>query len=175
MNRMGLFIIPITIIMCVSAQPVAAVKIVECEDEQGNKSFSKTCPPGYSVVGEKKISTGTGEARQVDARDITATIYLVPECAACDEAKEFLNVLGVNLNVINIADDIKYQNTVKELAGELRVPVTVIGDKVIPGYSRDKFESAVKAAGLKQEEGDTPADDDSGTVDNERIQERTNS
>lgn len=159
MNRIGLFIIPATIIMCVSTQVVAAVKVVECKDEQGNRSFSQTCLPGHSVIGEKKISTGTGEPKEVDAKDITATIYLVPECAACDEAKEFLNVLGITLNVINVTDDIKYQNIVKELAGELRVPVTVIGDNVIQGYNRNKFESAMKDAGLQQEKTNTPTND----------------
>ncbi len=162
MNRTVLSIIPITLIMCVSSQIMAAVKVVECEDEQGNRSFSQTCPPGFSIIGEKKISTGTGEPKEVDAKDVTATIYLIPDCAACDEAKEYLSALGVTLNVINAADDIKYQNKIKELAGELRVPITVIGNTVIKGYNRSEFERVINETGLKQEETNT-ADNDTET------------
>ena len=36
----------------------AAVNIVECEDKKGKRSFQKTCPPGLTKVGEKKIKTG---------------------------------------------------------------------------------------------------------------------
>ena len=156
MNRTVSGIIVLTLTICLNSQLIAAVKVVECKDEQGNLSFHQACPPGYSMVGEKRIATGVGESEKVDPKDINATLYLISECAACDEAKEFLEVLGVTLNVINVTDDIKYQNIVKELAGELRVPVTVIGDEVIQGYNREKFENAMKNVGLQQEETDAP-------------------
>ena len=44
----------------------SAVDIVVCEDDEGNKTFQKACPPGTFVVGEKKFSVGKDSSKQVD-------------------------------------------------------------------------------------------------------------
>ena len=50
----------IFIAICVLCHPVfSAVDIVICEDTEGNQSFQKVCPPGTTLIGEKKISVGT--------------------------------------------------------------------------------------------------------------------
>ncbi len=157
MKRTVVSIIMMTLVFCFSSGIMAAVKIVECEDEQGNKTFAKTCPAGYSVIGEKSLSTGkgsTGEETEgeVNLENVSATIYLISEgCAACDDAKEYLSSLGIKLNVINLENNLEQQNKLKELAGELRVPFVVIGDNMLKGYNRSKLESVIKEEALRLE------------------------
>lgn len=160
MKRTTVNIITIALVFCFSSVTRGAVNIVECEDEHGNKVFSKSCPSGYSVIDEKNFSTAKGASKeeleeeelQVNIKNVSVSLYLVSEgCDACDEAKEYLSSLGVKLNIINVTDNLEQQNKLKELAGELRVPITVIGDNIIKGNNRAKLESVIKEVALQQQ------------------------
>jgi len=134
-------------IIIFSLQGFAAVNIVECEDKEGNRSFQKTCPPGSTMVGKKKISTGGGLDSSSKSGNIQVILYLVPDCDVCDEVKEFLNVRNISITEKNVKDDIELQNELNELVGALKVPTTVIGDEIVSGYNRNSFKSALEAAG----------------------------
>ena len=128
--------------------------VFECEDEQGNRSFQKVCPPGSVQVGEKKLTTGSNaESGKSNNADIQATLYLIPDCVACDEVKEFLGARDIPITEKNVNEDIALQNELTDLAGSLKVPTTVIGDEVLIGYSRTKFLKALEAAGYTTNEG----------------------
>lgn len=132
----------------------AAVKIVECEDEQGNRSFQKTCPPGFTIVGEKSFKTGTGsnENKSTSAPiSINATLYMIPVCDTCNEVKEFLSSRGVSITEKNVSDDVELQKELTDLSGSLKVPTTVIGKEILTGYNRGEFQSVLKAAGYIEE------------------------
>lgn len=152
MNKTVLNLVIMTIALSISSGSLAAVSIVECEDKNGDKVFAKTCPTGYSVISEKKISTARGSTGKenedgIDYSRVTATMYRITEgCAACEDAKEYLSSLGVNVNEIFIEDSIEEQNKLKELAGELRVPYTIIGETQLKGYNQSKFEAAATEA-----------------------------
>lgn len=138
-----------------SAEIIAAVNIVECEDAEGNKTFAKTCPAGYTVISEKRLSTAKGssgeEDEELNYENVSATMYAINEgCAACDSVKDYLDSLGVKLNVIYIENDMEQQNKLKELAGELRVPYTIIGESKLKGFSLSKFENAVNEEALRK-------------------------
>lgn len=135
-----------------SLNTIAAVKIVECEDEEGNLSFQKTCPPNTKMISEKKINTGISGDASSEKVNIQAILYLVPDCDACDEAKEFLT--GRNIKIIekNVKDDLELQAELNKLVGALKVPTTVIGDEVLTGYSRNSYMSALEAAGYTDED-----------------------
>ncbi len=128
----------------------AAVNIVECEDEEGNRSFQKVCPPGFTKVGEKKLATGSSSKEtKSDNVNIQATLYAIPDCEACDEIREFLGARNIPITEKNANDSIEIQNELTELTGALKVPTTIIGEEVLTGYSRSKFTSALEAAGYK--------------------------
>ncbi len=129
----------------------AAVKIVECEDEEGNRSFQKVCPTGSTIVSEKKVSTGVSSDTSSKAVNIQATIYLVPDCDACDEVKEFLSTRNISITEKNVKDDIELQAELSKLAGALKVPTTIIGEEILSGYSRNSFMEALKTAGYIEE------------------------
>ena len=146
---------PILILIFFSLSSInafAAVKVVECEDEQGDRSFQKVCPPGTTQVGEKKLKTSARANEENQNTDITATLYLIPDCEACDEIKEFLGARNISFTEKDVNEDIELQNELTNLTGSLKVPTTVIGDEVLTGYSRSKFLEALDAAGYKEED-----------------------
>jgi glutaredoxin len=138
-------ILSLTLFSLVNVQ--AAVNIVECEDEQGNRSFQKVCPPDSTMIGEKKIATGASSDKNNSNINIEVTLYMIPDCEACDEIREFLGTRKISITEKNVNDNIELQNELTELTGALKVPTTVIGDELITGYSRSKFLSVLEAAG----------------------------
>lgn len=135
-----------------SSQGFAAVNIVECEDEQGNRSFQKVCPPGSTTVGQKKIHTGSGSDGKSQNANIRATLYMIPDCEACDEIREFLDSRNISITEKNVNESIELQTELTDLTGALKVPTTVIGEEVLTGYSRSKFLSTLEAAGYSDED-----------------------
>ncbi len=131
----------------------AAVKIVECEDEQGNRSFEKKCPPGATIIGEKKLSTGvdSSENKSNNSVSIQATLYRVAECDTCEEVKEFLSGKGVSVTEKDVGTDVELQKELTDLSGALKVPTTVIGDKILTGYNRGEFINTLKEAGFSKD------------------------
>ncbi|OGT74971.1 MAG: hypothetical protein A2W76_00385 [Gammaproteobacteria bacterium RIFCSPLOWO2_12_47_11] len=125
---------------------VFAVSIYECEDSEGNRTFQERCPPGSSPIQEKKFRTGKKDTNK-PAVDINAILYSVPECDACQEIREFLTFRGISYTDKNVSDDIELQNELKEVAGELKVPVLVVGEKTIKGYNRTDILKALETAG----------------------------
>ena len=152
MTSQKLLICVISAIVLFSTNLIAAVNIVECEDPQGNRSFQKNCPPGSTQLGEKKIKTGSDSSEKKSSNiNIQATLYLIPDCEACEEIKEFLGNRNISITEKNVNDNIELQNELTELTGALKVPTTIIGDEVLTGYSRSKFISALEAAGFKED------------------------
>lgn len=132
-----------------------AVSVYQCKDENGNLTFEKHCPPGTTQVDEKKLYTGKKE-ETTSSVDVSATLYSVPDCESCDEIRDFLKFRGISFTDKNVKDDIDLQNELKDVAGELKVPVLVIGEKVIKGYNRSEILAALKDAGYVEPE-ETPS------------------
>ena len=143
------YIIFITI--CVLCHPVfSAVDIVICEDAEGNQTFQKVCPPGTSLVGEKKISIGKGSSGPVDLSKLSVLLYTIPDCDTCENVAIYLRSRDIPFTEIDVSKDPKKQQELTKLSGKLSVPVTVIGlkrkenalfdaEEVIFGYNREKI------------------------------------
>ena len=129
---------------------LAAVDIVECENEEGDRSFQKTCPPGSMQIGSKKINTGETRKTENTNSTINATMYMVPDCEACEETREYLNSMNIPIKEINVDGDAQLQKELAELTGSLKVPATIIGEEVITGYSRTKLKEALASAGYEE-------------------------
>jgi len=144
-----------------SLEVMAAVKVVQCEDEQGNRTFERVCPPGTKQVNEMRVPTGsaatTDSGDQGQAGNISATLYSVPECDSCDGVREYLRDRNSSITEKNVFDNIDLQEEMKEVSGKQSVPVVVIGDKVLIGYNRTELKAALAAAGY-QEKTETQAE-----------------
>lgn len=133
-----------------SINVIAAVKIVECEDEKGNRAFHKMCPPSTKMVGEKKLLTGQSDKEKADGDiNINATIYIVPDCDTCEEVMEFLQTRNISITEKVVDKDLNLQTELTELTGGLKVPTVIIGESVIIGYNRAELKAALKTAGYK--------------------------
>lgn len=139
----------------------AGVTIVQCEDDQGEITFQKTCPPGTSQVGEKRVPTGasasgseeeSGPAATGDP-GISALLYTASECGEpCDKVRTYLAERNIAVTEKNATDDWDVQNEIKQLIGELKVPVTKIGNNTITGYNAAALRTALNAAGYSEPE-----------------------
>ena len=138
-----------------SLQAMAAVKIVQCEDTQGNKSFRTACPPGTTQVNTMNVATGTGtpaDQGKQGAANITATLYYIPDCDACDGVREYLHDRNIPITEKNVMDNVDLQKEMKEVSGKQSVPVVVIGKKVLIGYNRTDLKNALAAAGYVEKD-----------------------
>ena len=133
---------------------MSAVKIVECEDEEGNKSFQKTCPPGASTISEKRIATGSKSTienevitQKYSGSAVSATMYIIPDCSPCNAVRELLQIKDIPLTEKNVVGDIDMQAELVKLNGSLNVPITIIGNEKLSGYNRTAILEALKSAG----------------------------
>lgn len=65
----------------------------------------------------------------------TALIYTSNSCAQCRMVKKLLDMRRVPYKEFNIDTNPEYHKEVKTLSGQLRVPVTVIDERVVVGYN----------------------------------------
>lgn len=146
---------------------VAAVNIVECEDAQGNRIFQKTCPPGMVEVSSKRISTGSSDKdeQQQGSLDLEVVLYVIPNCGACTEVREFLQAKEIAFTEKDVSEDISLQQELTELAGSLGVPTTVFGDEVVTGYQRSQMESIIEQAGSADDDPSEKGKADKGKAD----------
>jgi glutaredoxin len=127
-----------------------ATDIHECEDELGERSFQKRCPPGSKLLGETRYS---GKAPKSETILPDLVLYSIPACDACDQVRKHLSEKNISLTEKNVEGNGELQHELKtKTGGDLRVPVLVIGDKVIPGFDETKLTNALTDAGFLTKE-----------------------
>ncbi|MFQ5660919.1 MAG: glutaredoxin domain-containing protein [Gammaproteobacteria bacterium] len=119
-----------------------AVKIYQCEDEQGQVSFEAHCPPGTTQLEEKNFKTRPQPAK------IVPTVYFTSNCPACDAVSKLFQAQGITVEKKNIENNVDLQNELKEKTGNLKVPTVIIGGKIITDYDQNKLTKALAEAGL---------------------------
>jgi len=125
----------------------AAVTVVICEDNRGERTFQTTCPPGTTELNKKEYGTAAPTPAATDTVKPALILYRVPACETCDQVKEFLTLRNLQFIETDVSMDIGLQEKVKQLVGELQVPVLTVGDKVIKGYSRAAMAQALTESG----------------------------
>jgi glutaredoxin len=138
--------------VCLSPTTATAVTIYECEDEQGNRTFQERCPPGTKPVQQKRYGSPAAPAPAGDeaaaaepAGDVT--LYRIPECETCDLVREYLAVRNIPYVEKSVHADVDLQLELKNVAGDLRVPATLIGEQIIFGYDRNALHRALVVSG----------------------------
>ncbi|MEQ8663547.1 MAG: glutaredoxin family protein [Gammaproteobacteria bacterium] len=147
-----------------------ARSVVECVDGDGNVSFRDSCPPGMTKKGEKRLrGVGGSDADGPDLADIAAahpvTVYVVPQCDACDLVRNALSSRDIPHTVKDVQDDAAAQEELKGRSGGLTVPTTLVGERVLTGYSRDAIDGALRQAGYPVAPAATPSPTDDVPAD----------
>ena len=71
-------------------------------------------------------------------------VYSSPDCVYCYTVKGYLEDNGVEYEEINIYEDAKAYENMKEISGQPNVPVIVVNDTVIVGWDKDKLREALE-------------------------------
>ncbi len=73
--------------------------------------------------------------------DKTVTIYTTPTCHFCQISKEFFKEHNVPYTEFNVATDLEKRQEMIDKSGQMGVPVVFIGDEMIIGFDKKRFES----------------------------------
>ncbi|QCJ42443.1 glutaredoxin family protein [Bacillus sp. S3] len=76
-------------------------------------------------------------------------VYTTNDCIECMMVKQVLTNEGIAFEVRNVADSPAYQKEVEKY-GFLGVPVTVLGDRAIKGFTNELKELMELASGGKE-------------------------
>jgi len=125
------------------------VDIVQCQGADGTAEFRDRCPAGMQRLGERRIRTTNPVVATVEAaaKSNPVTLYVVPECDACDLVRNRLKARELPYTEKDVQDDPVSQEELKAASGGLTVPALVVGGEVVRGYSSDAVDSALDAAG----------------------------
>ncbi len=129
-----------------------SAQIHQCEDEQGNRTFQKHCPPGSKSLSAKNYSVKSNKDDK--AQNLPSlTLYSIPECEVCDDMRNDLSAKNISITEKNIKDNGDLQQELKaKTGGDIRVPVLMIGEKVVAGYDAAKLKTALQEAGYLEAE-----------------------
>ncbi|MBU1293007.1 glutaredoxin family protein [Patescibacteria group bacterium] len=79
--------------------------------------------------------------------DKTVTIYSTPTCHFCQMSKEFFKENNIAYTEHNVAQDMEKRQEMIDKSGQMGVPVIFIGDEMIIGFDKGRFESALGLGG----------------------------
>src|SRR3990172_9309186 len=139
------------LLLCCAAAPAATV--VECEDAEGERTFQTVCPPGTTQIQSKNYATGTPGPAVIK---LDILIYLAPNCPACDAYMKLFSRYGITPIVKNIEGDQELQAELTEIAGALKVPTVIIGDKMLSDYRERESVKLFEDMGYKPVNANNP-------------------
>ena len=71
-------------------------------------------------------------------------LYTTPTCVFCPLVKNFLEEKGVEYEEVDVSKDAKALEEMKEKTGQMGVPVTLIRDKAVVGFNKNKLEKLLE-------------------------------
>jgi glutaredoxin len=141
-------------VLLVASQAQAQSSVYRWVDKDGKVHFSDAPPPEEAKdVSQKRMGGGYVEegqlpyATQVAMRRSPVTLYISSDCGdLCASGRELLVNRGIpysERNAQNSAD----AETIRKLVGALEVPVLVVGETSLKGFSEGPWHSALDSAG----------------------------
>ena len=67
-------------------------------------------------------------------------IYTTQTCSQCGQLKEYLKEKKVDFAEVDLVKHPEKIDEVMKLAGQVCVPITIVDDKVIVGFDKDKLD-----------------------------------
>jgi len=77
----------------------------------------------------------------------TVTIYTTPTCHFCQMSKEFFKENNVAYTEFNVANDMEKRQEMIDKSGQMGVPVVFIGEEMIVGFDKKRFEELLGVGG----------------------------
>lgn len=160
----------LALVLAVAAGTTHAVEVYQCEDDKGNRTFESACPPGTKEVGKRDYAGATAATADTGDEALPGiTLYVVPDCEACDQFREFFTSRDIPVSTKDVKVDVALQSELKQRSGELRAPTVLVGEKAIVGYNRAALIAALKESGHLAEDdtGEQPAAEGGGETEGE--------
>jgi len=79
---------------------------------------------------------------------MNVTIYSTPTCLYCNAAKEFLALIGIPFNEVNIVADPAAAQEIVDKTGQRSVPVIDVNGTIIVGFNRQALLDSLRANGF---------------------------
>ena len=133
--------------------PAVALTVVECVDQDGNSSFRDSCPPEMTLKSKRELR-GEPEpeappSTEEIARDNPVTLFVAPNCNACDLVRNLLETRGIPFAEKDASEDPQVQAELSTITeGPLVVPTVTIGEIKLTDYNKTEIESALSRAGF---------------------------
>ena len=78
--------------------------------------------------------------------DKNVTIYTTPTCHFCQMSKEYFKEHNVTYTEHNVAADMEKRQEMIDKSGQMGVPVVFIGDEMIVGFDKKRFDELLGVA-----------------------------
>lgn len=156
---------PAVLLLATAIALPAAAQVHKWIDNEGRVHYGDRLPPGKDIKGSElrgTVSVADGmtvvheflKALPKSQRAATPMpnrgevwIYTTPRCGYCRHAKEHMRLKGIPFVEKDIEDNAGYRDEFRALGGK-GVPLTLAGSGKMAGYSEDRYDQFLKAAGL---------------------------
>ena len=140
---------------CAITAAEAQTNVYRWVDKDGKVQFSDTPPPKDAKSVTQKSMGGGGNdlsqlpyATQVAMKKSPVTLFMSGDCGEpCEQGRALLAQRGTPYTQRNAQANPADAEALKKAAGQLQVPVLLVGDNVLRGYSEESWNGALDAAG----------------------------
>lgn len=71
-------------------------------------------------------------------------VYSIPDCAACDSVKSYLESKGIAFESIDVREDLEQRKEMMALTKAMSVPVTYLDGSFVIGFEREQLDKLLK-------------------------------
>jgi glutaredoxin len=102
---------------------------------------------GYAGFGCAVLTAQSGSF--ISAMPMELKLYSREWCSWCMDAKEYLSERGYSFIEIDVGEDRRAYEEMKELSNQTYVPTFVAGDKVLANFDTDQLEKFLNKHGIE--------------------------
>ncbi len=132
-----------------------AGKLYKWVDEDGKVTYQDQPPLGEATVirddsttaASPASGTAANTAQQTAVEANPVTLFSVPICNTCDLVRMVLEQNKVPFEEKNADRSVEVQKEMQDKAGQLTVPILIIGEKVLTGFNGPELIQELKTAG----------------------------
>lgn len=142
-------------VLLLSAAPAFALYKVVGPDgkvtytDRPDVSTDKKVQPVNARGGVANDVAAPFEVREA-ARRYPVTLYVAPDCAPCDDGKQFLRQRGIPFSE-KLVSNVEDGQALQRLTGGSSLPVLTVGAQIVRGWQREDWASYLNAAGYPKE------------------------
>ena len=124
-----------------------AVTVVLCEEENGERSYRKSCPPGAEQVDLHKYYV----YKEPEPTPPQVMFYYVPDCLWCKEVREYFAGHEIDIIEKDLTNNEAFQQELLDKAGEMIVPTVDVEGAIYSGFNPNDLDQELTKFGYKTE------------------------